>query len=112
MLLAGDGQQVIVLERDPAAPPAEPIDAWNQWQRPGVNQFRLPLPAHLAGYRVRTAHSRRGVCTGLASRKDSPAGIRLARPAAAGPGPRAASCARSRAVNRAQTRRTDGPGGG
>jgi 2-polyprenyl-6-methoxyphenol hydroxylase-like FAD-dependent oxidoreductase len=42
MLLAGDGHQVIVLERDPAPPPAEPVEAWDQWQRPGANQFRLP----------------------------------------------------------------------
>ena len=42
MLLAGDGHQLTVLERDPAMPPAEPVDAWECWQRPGVNQFRLP----------------------------------------------------------------------
>jgi len=42
MLLAGDGHQVIVLERDPALPPGEPNDAWDHWQRPGLNQFRLP----------------------------------------------------------------------
>jgi 2-polyprenyl-6-methoxyphenol hydroxylase-like FAD-dependent oxidoreductase len=42
MLLAGDGHQLTVLERDPAMPPAEPVDAWERWQRPGVNQFRLP----------------------------------------------------------------------
>ena len=50
MLLAGDGHQVIVLERDPAPPPAEPAEAWQQWQRPGVNQFRLPH-SFLAGFR-------------------------------------------------------------
>src|SRR6266566_10023838 len=50
MLLAGDGHHVIVLERDPAPPPAEPAEAWKQWQRPGVNQFRLPH-AFLAGFR-------------------------------------------------------------
>jgi len=33
---------VIVLERDPAPPPAEPVDAWERLERPGVNQFRLP----------------------------------------------------------------------
>jgi flavin-dependent dehydrogenase len=42
MLLAGDGHQVIVLERDPESPPARPADAWDHWQRPGLNQFRLP----------------------------------------------------------------------
>ena len=50
MLLAGDGHRVIVLERDPAPPPAEPAEAWKRWQRPGVNQFRLPH-AFLAGFR-------------------------------------------------------------
>ena len=50
MLLAGDGHRVIVLERDPAPPPAEPPEAWQQWQRPGVNQFRLPH-SFLAGFR-------------------------------------------------------------
>jgi 2-polyprenyl-6-methoxyphenol hydroxylase-like FAD-dependent oxidoreductase len=39
MLLAGDGHDVTVLERDPA-PPAD--DPWQDWHRPGVNQFRLP----------------------------------------------------------------------
>jgi 2-polyprenyl-6-methoxyphenol hydroxylase-like FAD-dependent oxidoreductase len=44
MLLARDSHKVIVLERDPAGPPPpEDTDtAWNDWQRRGVNQFRLP----------------------------------------------------------------------
>jgi glycine/D-amino acid oxidase-like deaminating enzyme len=33
MLLAGDGHQVIVLERDPADPPGDPAEACEQWQR-------------------------------------------------------------------------------
>jgi 2-polyprenyl-6-methoxyphenol hydroxylase-like FAD-dependent oxidoreductase len=41
MLLARDGHRVTVLERDPAPPPA-PADAWEVWERRGVNQFRLP----------------------------------------------------------------------
>ncbi|TVZ02858.1 FAD-dependent oxidoreductase [Trebonia kvetii] len=41
MLLAGDGHRVIVLERDADGPPADPVDAWEQWQRPGLNQFRM-----------------------------------------------------------------------
>jgi 2-polyprenyl-6-methoxyphenol hydroxylase-like FAD-dependent oxidoreductase len=49
MLLAGDGHQVIVLERDPISPP-EPVEAWERWQRPGLNQFRLPH-FFLAGFR-------------------------------------------------------------
>lgn len=40
MLLARDGHQVTVLERDPHEPPAADR-AWEDWQRPGVNQFRL-----------------------------------------------------------------------
>src|SRR3954465_15820271 len=39
MLLAGDGHEVTVLERDPATP-APPAQAWEQWERPGVGQFR------------------------------------------------------------------------
>jgi 2-polyprenyl-6-methoxyphenol hydroxylase-like FAD-dependent oxidoreductase len=40
MLLAGDGHDVTVLERDPM-PPSPPLDAWESWERRGVNQFRL-----------------------------------------------------------------------
>jgi 2-polyprenyl-6-methoxyphenol hydroxylase-like FAD-dependent oxidoreductase len=40
MLLAKDGHDVTVLERDPATPPA-PEDAWQAWERTGVNQFRM-----------------------------------------------------------------------
>src|ERR1700751_2060181 len=50
MLLARDGHPVTVLERDPAGPPGDPAQAWEQWQRPGLNQFRLPH-AFLAGFR-------------------------------------------------------------
>jgi 2-polyprenyl-6-methoxyphenol hydroxylase-like FAD-dependent oxidoreductase len=43
MLLAQDGHQVTVLERDPAPPPAGTAEeAWERWERRGVNQFRLP----------------------------------------------------------------------
>jgi 2-polyprenyl-6-methoxyphenol hydroxylase-like FAD-dependent oxidoreductase len=41
MLLARDGHRVTLLERDPALPPA-PAEAWDEWERRGVNQFRLP----------------------------------------------------------------------
>jgi 2-polyprenyl-6-methoxyphenol hydroxylase-like FAD-dependent oxidoreductase len=41
MLLAKDGHDVVVLERDGAPPPA-PGSAWEDWERRGVNQFRLP----------------------------------------------------------------------
>ena len=51
MLLAGDGHQVIVLERDPEGPPADPVEAWERWQRPGLNQFRM-AHAFLGGFRA------------------------------------------------------------
>jgi 2-polyprenyl-6-methoxyphenol hydroxylase-like FAD-dependent oxidoreductase len=41
MLLAKDGHEVVVLERDGAAPP-DPGAAWDGWERRGVGQFRLP----------------------------------------------------------------------
>jgi 2-polyprenyl-6-methoxyphenol hydroxylase-like FAD-dependent oxidoreductase len=40
LLLARDGHDVTVLERDPAAPPS-PDEAWDDWERRGVNQFRM-----------------------------------------------------------------------
>ncbi|NMO57576.1 FAD-dependent monooxygenase [Actinoplanes sp. TBRC 11911] len=40
MLLARDGHRVTVLERDPHEAPTA-VRAWEDWQRPGVNQFRL-----------------------------------------------------------------------
>lgn len=42
MLLAGDGHEVTVVERDPAPPPDTASDAWYGWERRGVNQFRQP----------------------------------------------------------------------
>jgi 2-polyprenyl-6-methoxyphenol hydroxylase-like FAD-dependent oxidoreductase len=41
LLLAEDGHQVTVLERDPSLPPASPDEAWAVWERRGVTQFRL-----------------------------------------------------------------------
>lgn len=60
MLLARDGHEVTVLERDPGGPPddldpAGADEAWGGWQRRGVNQFRLPhfmLPAWWAQVRT------------------------------------------------------------
>jgi 2-polyprenyl-6-methoxyphenol hydroxylase-like FAD-dependent oxidoreductase len=40
MMLANDGHDVTVLERDPNPPPS-PDTAWDEWDRRGVNQFRL-----------------------------------------------------------------------
>jgi 2-polyprenyl-6-methoxyphenol hydroxylase-like FAD-dependent oxidoreductase len=50
MLLASDGHQVIVLERDLARPSGDPAEVWERWQRPGVNQFRH-AHSFLAGFR-------------------------------------------------------------
>jgi 2-polyprenyl-6-methoxyphenol hydroxylase-like FAD-dependent oxidoreductase len=41
MLLAKDGHQVTVLERDASEPVDDPEEAWNGWERRGVGQFRL-----------------------------------------------------------------------
>jgi glycine/D-amino acid oxidase-like deaminating enzyme len=51
MLLAADGHRVTVLERDPQGPPSDPIEAWDRWQRPGLNQFRM-AHAFLGGFRA------------------------------------------------------------
>jgi 2-polyprenyl-6-methoxyphenol hydroxylase-like FAD-dependent oxidoreductase len=42
MLLARDGHDVTVLERDPAPPPPAPREAWEAWDRKGVPQFHQP----------------------------------------------------------------------
>ena len=42
MLLARDGWAVTVMDKDANGPPAEPLEAWESWERPGVAQFRLP----------------------------------------------------------------------
>lgn len=39
-MLANDGHDVTVLERDAASPPS-PDTAWDEWQRRGVNQFHM-----------------------------------------------------------------------
>jgi 2-polyprenyl-6-methoxyphenol hydroxylase-like FAD-dependent oxidoreductase len=41
MMLAKDGHEVTVVERDAASPP-DPATAWDAWERRGVGQFRLP----------------------------------------------------------------------
>jgi 2-polyprenyl-6-methoxyphenol hydroxylase-like FAD-dependent oxidoreductase len=41
VLLARDGHDVTVLEKDPQPPPDSPADAWEAWQRNGIAQFRL-----------------------------------------------------------------------
>jgi 2-polyprenyl-6-methoxyphenol hydroxylase-like FAD-dependent oxidoreductase len=42
LLLARDGHDVTVLERDAAPRPDSPQDAWDHWARQGVAQFRQP----------------------------------------------------------------------
>jgi 2-polyprenyl-6-methoxyphenol hydroxylase-like FAD-dependent oxidoreductase len=42
LLLARDGHDVTVLERDAAAPEGDADRLWENWERPGVSQFRLP----------------------------------------------------------------------
>ena len=42
MMLANDGHDVTVLEADPAAPPGVALEAWDDWERHGVPQFRQP----------------------------------------------------------------------
>lgn len=46
MMLARDGHRVTVLEKDPEGPPASNDEAWERWERKGVNQFRLPHYLH------------------------------------------------------------------
>jgi 2-polyprenyl-6-methoxyphenol hydroxylase-like FAD-dependent oxidoreductase len=41
-MLADDGHEVDVLEGDAAPPPAHPAQAWEEWARAGVSQFRQP----------------------------------------------------------------------
>jgi 2-polyprenyl-6-methoxyphenol hydroxylase-like FAD-dependent oxidoreductase len=50
ILLARDGHEVTVLERDPEPVPASPDEAWEAWARGGVAQFRQP---HFLQARVR-----------------------------------------------------------
>jgi len=42
MMLARDAHAVTILERDSDAAPKDPEQAWDSWERKGVNQFRLP----------------------------------------------------------------------
>ena len=42
LLLARDGHDVTLLERDPREPPESHATAWDDWTRPGVAQFRQP----------------------------------------------------------------------
>jgi phytoene dehydrogenase-like protein len=46
MLLARDGHDVTVLEKDPQGPPATALESWRDWQRTGVAQFRQAHAMH------------------------------------------------------------------
>jgi 2-polyprenyl-6-methoxyphenol hydroxylase-like FAD-dependent oxidoreductase len=50
MMLARDAHSVTILERDAQPAPEDPEEAWDSWERKGVNQFRLPH-LFLCGYR-------------------------------------------------------------
>jgi 2-polyprenyl-6-methoxyphenol hydroxylase-like FAD-dependent oxidoreductase len=50
MLLARDGHEVTLLERDAGAVPESPDEAWESWERKGVAQFRQ---AHFLQARTR-----------------------------------------------------------
>jgi 2-polyprenyl-6-methoxyphenol hydroxylase-like FAD-dependent oxidoreductase len=49
MMLADDGHEVTVLERDPAPPPPDPETAFESWERRGVAQFHLGHWLHARG---------------------------------------------------------------
>ncbi len=51
-LLARDGHEVTLLERDPAPVPGSPDEAWDHWDRGGVSQFRLAHYLHARGSHV------------------------------------------------------------
>ena len=52
LMLARAGHDVTVFERDDAAMPGSPQQAWQAWQRHGVAQFRQPHFLHAAGYHL------------------------------------------------------------
>ncbi|MEU4599576.1 FAD-dependent oxidoreductase [Nocardia sp. NPDC023988] len=54
LLLARDGHRVTVLDKDTGAPAGEPEQAWEQWRRAGVNQFRHPHILMPGAYRLLT----------------------------------------------------------
>jgi 2-polyprenyl-6-methoxyphenol hydroxylase-like FAD-dependent oxidoreductase len=54
LMLARDGHDVTVLERDPAPVPETLEDAWDLWERGGVSQFRQwrgpPRPSRVSRF--------------------------------------------------------------
>ena len=49
MMLAKQGHEVTVLERDAGAVPRSPDEAWQAWERQGIAQFRQAHFMHAAG---------------------------------------------------------------
>lgn len=49
MLLSRDGHEVVVLERDADGVPGSADEAWKEWSRDGVAQFRQPHFLHARG---------------------------------------------------------------
>lgn len=73
MLLAGDGHEVTVLERDAAPAPETPQQAWADWDRGGVGQFRQAhflLPAGRAVLDQELPHVARALAGAGAARVD------------------------------------------
>jgi 2-polyprenyl-6-methoxyphenol hydroxylase-like FAD-dependent oxidoreductase len=52
ILLARDGHDVTLLERDPHPLPASPEEAWENWERDGVTQFRQAHFMHPRGTEI------------------------------------------------------------
>jgi 2-polyprenyl-6-methoxyphenol hydroxylase-like FAD-dependent oxidoreductase len=52
MMLAKQGHEVTVLERDSGGVPGSPDQAWQAWERHGVAQFRQPHYLHTAGRQI------------------------------------------------------------
>lgn len=52
MMLADDGHEVVVLERDAQPPPPDPDGAYGDWERRGVGQFGLGHWLHARGTQI------------------------------------------------------------
>lgn len=52
LLLEKQGHEITVLERDPAPPPGTPAQAWADWERGGVMQFRQAHFLHAGGWQL------------------------------------------------------------
>ena len=56
LMVAKQGHDVTILERDPAPPPGTPDEAWDHWERQGVMQFRQPHYLLPQGLRLLEEH--------------------------------------------------------